>query len=105
MMSAVSSWREIIGNCSCNGEKKDQHQGVLQKLISDAEEVEAALRAQIQEATAALNRTHPNGLKAASQMVMSLRKHISSIFISSRGFAGWTTQKYHSLKREDILAV
>jgi hypothetical protein len=101
----ISSWREIISNCSCNGEKKDEHQGILRKLISDAEGVEAALRAQIQEATAALNREQPNGLKPASQMIMSLRRHISSIFISSRGFAGFTTQKHHSLKRGDILAV
>jgi hypothetical protein len=30
--SMISSWREIISNCSCNGEKKDEHQGILRKL-------------------------------------------------------------------------
>ncbi|KAF4428342.1 HET-domain-containing protein [Fusarium austroafricanum] len=103
--SLTSSWREIIDNCSCSGEKKDQHRGVLEKLVSEADTVEAAIRAQIQEATVALDRERPNCLEAGSQMAMSLRKQMSNIFITSRGFAGWTAQKQSNLKRGDILAV
>lgn len=103
--SLTSSWREIFNNCSCSADKRDRHRDVLEKILTGAEKVRSANEALLQEACNAVNRIHLDSWEPANQTFASLKRQISGIFVSRRGFVGCTLQTRPGLKRGDILAM
>jgi hypothetical protein len=103
----VSSYREILENCTCaEGEDRDRHRRLMKRLADNVEAAGERLQPGWDQMAATLAAAiHPDILRPASKVVQTWNRDLCSVFTTRRGFSGSTFQRRACLGRGDVLAV
>jgi hypothetical protein len=101
----VSSYREILENCSCGEGERDKHQRLMKKLIEDAEDAAGYLRPCWDQAAAKFAVVPADSIRPGSKLLQIWNRKLCNIFTTRRGFAGFTFQRQSCLGKGDVLAV
>jgi hypothetical protein len=102
----VSSYHEILENCSCGEGDRGEHLSVMKMFIDGVEAIAAHMQPIWEQASAKVSAVlHLVNIHPSSKLVQKSIRDLSSIFTTRWGFTGFTFQRQPGLKKGDVLAV